>query len=218
MITYQGRQIPETLEEILKPSHSAFIIHELLHDFVSEGGVFDKTNMRIDISKTLPPTVKLLDAARKSGVKVIYVRFTTFADMSNLNEPMLLKTYQRNRGFDNIVQPVVEGTWGWQNISEVAPKENEAIVKKMRVDCFLQTNLDMILRSNGIRSFVIIGVGAERGIVPTVAHGQNLGYFPVVPEDCINATSPAFEETAKKFIGRYATMTTSEEILKIWGA
>jgi nicotinamidase-related amidase len=182
----------------------------------------------------LPPTVKLLEAARKSGVKVVYVRFTTFADLSNLNDPMLAKTHERlvasplmsfdpaqdepapERRLQEVAQPVVEGSWGWENIEEVAPRENEPIVRKLRVDCFLQTNLDMILRSNGIRSFVIVGVGAERGIVPTVAHGQNLGYYPVVPADCINPTGPSFEATAVRFIGRYATMTTSEEILGIW--
>ena len=218
MISYQNREIPETLDEILKPSHSALIIHELLHDFVSPDGVFDKTGMRIDISKTLPPSVSLLKAARRNDVKVIYVRFTTLADLSNLNDPMLVKTYERNNGLDHVVQPVVEGSWGWENIPEVAPLPNESIVKKLRVDCFLQTNLDLILRSNGIKSFVILGVGAERGIVPTVAHGMNLGYFGVVPEDCINATSPSFYHTAKRFIGRYATLAASEKIINIWDA
>ena len=52
--------------------------------------------------------------------------------------------------------------------------------------------------------------------MPTVAHGQNLGYYPVVPADCINPTGPSFEATAVRFIGRYATMTTSEGILGIW--
>ena len=75
MISYQNRDIPETLDEILNPSHSALIIHELLHDFVSADGFFDKTGVRIDISKTLPPSVNLLQAARRNGVKVIYVRF-----------------------------------------------------------------------------------------------------------------------------------------------
>ena len=218
MIKYQNREIPETLDEILQPSHTALIIHELLHDFVSADGFFDKTNMRIDISKTLPPSVRLLKAARRNNVKVIYVRFTTLADLSNLNDPMIRKTYERNNGLEGVIQPVVEGTWGWENIPEVSPLPNESIVKKLRVDCFLQTNLDLILRSNGIKSFVILGVGAERGSVPTVAHGMNLGYFGIVPEDCINATSPSFYDTAKRFIGRYGTLVQSEKIINIWDA
>jgi hypothetical protein len=47
---------------------------------------------------------------------------------------------------------------------------------------------------------------------------MNLGYFGVVPEDCINATSPSFYDTAKRFIGRYGTLVQSEKIINIWDA
>ncbi len=217
MITYKERQIPETFEEIVDPKHTALIVHELLHDFVSEGGAFDKLGIRVDISKILPPILKLIEAARKRGMKIIYMRYTNHADYSNYSEPMI-----RNR-YDSMMDPnkplaVVEGTWGWENIPEVAPKEGDIVMKKLRVDCFLQTNLDMILRSNCIKTFVIAGIGSEVGIVPTVAHGQNLGYFAVAPEDCIEPTRPPKADLAKKFISRYAFLDPSSEILKAWGA
>ncbi len=218
MITYKGRQISETLDEIINPKHTALIVHELLNDFVSEGGNFDKAGVRINITKMLPTVVKLIETARKKGIKVVYMRFTTYPDNRQLNDPMIWKSYEKLINPKSPPPPAMEDTWGWQIISEVAPKDEDAVIRKMRVDCFLQTNLDLILRSNGIKSFVILGVGAERGIVPTVSHGQNLGYFAVVPEDCIRPTSPAFEETAKKFISRYATMVNSADILKAWGA
>ncbi len=82
MITYKGRQIPETLEEIIDPKHTALIIHELLNDFCAKGGGLDKTGTRIDTSKILPPIQKLLETARKKNVKVMYVRATNHADNS----------------------------------------------------------------------------------------------------------------------------------------
>ena len=65
MIEYNGRLIPETFQEIVDPKHTALIVHELLHDFVTEGGVFDQLGIRVDASGIVPPIVKLISAARK---------------------------------------------------------------------------------------------------------------------------------------------------------
>ena len=217
MITFKGRQIPETLGEIVDPRHTTLIIHELLNDFCAEGGAFDKAARRIDASKILPPIVKLLETARKKSIKILYVRYTNYADGSSLNDPQVSRRYEELMAPSYEPAPVPE-TWGWENLPEVAPQEGEPILPKLRVDCFFQTNLDTLLRSSGIKTFVIVGIGAERGILPTVGHGQNLGYFAVAPEDCLAATDPAKIDVAKRFIGRSALMPMSAEVLEAWGA
>jgi nicotinamidase-related amidase len=215
MIEYNGRLIPETFHEIIDPKHTALIVHELLHDFVTEGGVFDQLGIWVDASDIVPPIVKLISAARKNNMKIIYMRFTNYADYSNYNEPMIQKRYESVMDPQK-VPAVVKGTWGWENIPEVAPKVADFIIPKLRVDCFIQTELDMILKSNGIKTIVIAGIGSEVGIVPTVAHGMNLGYFCVAPADCIRPTVAKNHELAKRFIGRYAFLNESSEILKSW--
>ena len=40
-ITFQGREIPNTVEEILNPKHTVLVVHEMLNDFISEGGASD---------------------------------------------------------------------------------------------------------------------------------------------------------------------------------
>ena len=42
MISYKGRSIPQTFEEIVDPRHTALVVHELLNDFCAKGGAFDK--------------------------------------------------------------------------------------------------------------------------------------------------------------------------------
>ena len=93
---------------------------------------------------------------------------------------------------------------------------NGRIVKKYRVDSFIGTNLDHILRWNGIRTIVILGAGAEAGIVPTVTYAFNLGYFVVAVGDCIRPTEPAWLDDAMKFIGRSATVRPHGEIIQAW--
>jgi biuret amidohydrolase len=52
----------------------------------------------------------------------------------------------------------------------------------------------MALRDIGIVSFTIVGIATEIGIEPTVRHGADLGYVPVVVADACGAGS---EEAAR---------------------
>jgi nicotinamidase-related amidase len=51
------------------------------------------------------------------------------------------------------------------------------------MSAFEGTPLDMALRDCGILAFAIVGIAMEIGIEPTVRHGADLGYIPVVVKD-----------------------------------
>lgn len=216
MIEYKGRQIPETFEEIVDPKHTAFIVHELLNDFCAEGGAFDKMGMRIDASDILAPVAKMLDAARATNVRVIYVRYTMNADQSSMTDVDVWR-YRDNLGSDR-GGAVVDGTWGWENLPEVAPLPGELIVRKYKVDAFFETPLDVLLRWNGIKTFVIVGIGAEVGVVPSVIHGGCLGYFSVAVADCLRGTDPKRLDGAMTAIADWSIVKNHQEVIDAWNA
>ena len=51
------------------------------------------------------------------------------------------------------------------------------------MSAFEGTLLDIALRDCGINAFLIAGVAMEVGIEPTVRHGADLGYIPIVVTD-----------------------------------
>ena len=217
MLRYESREIPNTLAETVDPGHTALIVHELLNDFCAEGGALDKMGHRIDTSEILPPIVELLASARASGVRVIYVRYTTHADRSHLSDPAILRFLGGAWSTPGeLPQWAVDGTWGWSNLEEVAPLPEEPIVKKFRPDMFFSTPLDALLRWNKIRTAVVVGIGAEVGLVPSVLHGDNLGYFMVAPEDCICPADASRREDALLYIRDVGITPTSAEILEAW--
>ncbi len=55
------------------------------------------------------------------------------------------------------------------------------------MSAFEGTPLNTALRDCGIRAFLIVGVATEIGIEPTVRHGADLGYIPVIVEDACAA-------------------------------
>src|SRR5439155_1259290 len=69
------------------------------------------------------------------------------------------------------------------SIPELNPLPSEAIFDKITMSAFEGTPLDIALRDCGINAFVIVGIAMEIGIEPTVRHGADLGYIPVIVKD-----------------------------------
>ena len=211
-ITFQGREIPNTVEEILNPKHTVLVVHELLNDFISVGGASDNRGRRYDADRIIQPVAELLAAARAKNVRVAYVRWTRHADGSTNSDPQ-----RRNNPAGSTGPPSnIEGTWGWEAPEAIKPMPGDWVLPKWRQDAFVATQLDALMRWNDIKTMVIVGLGAEVGIVPTVTHAATLGYFAVAVEDCIVPSNPAWEEVAIKFIGRSAMVKNRAEIIEIW--
>src|SRR5436190_20666148 len=68
--TFQGREIPNTVEEILNPKHTVLVVHEMLNDFISVGGASDKAGRKFQADHIVDPIAKLLTAARAKNVRV----------------------------------------------------------------------------------------------------------------------------------------------------
>ena len=51
--SWQGRQIPETLPEIVDPVHTVVIMHDIQNDNTGPNGVFARDNRRIDVTHLL---------------------------------------------------------------------------------------------------------------------------------------------------------------------
>ena len=218
MIKFKGRQIPESLAEIVDPAHTVVVVHELLNDFCAEGGVFDKAGRRIDASEILPVVVKVIGAARAAGIRVIYVRYTRHADYSSHSDPVIRKAWSMISAdpADNLALSTIEGTWGWEFLDEVKPEPDDRVLRKYRPDAFYGTHLDDLLRWNGAKSIVLVGIGAEVGLVPTVMHGFNLGYFCVAVEDAVRPTDPARREDALRYIADWGLVATQSEVTDVW--
>jgi nicotinamidase-related amidase len=55
------------------------------------------------------------------------------------------------------------------------------------MSAFEGTPLPIILRDCALNAFAIVGVATEVGIEPTVRHGADLGFIPIVVSDACDA-------------------------------
>ena len=96
------------------------------------------------------------------------------------------------------------------------PQAGEVIIRKFRVDAFLGTPLEMLLRLNRIRTIIHTGIATEVGVLPTAWHALNIGLFALVPEDCVGPMIREHHEDALRFLRRLAITTSSSDILEAW--
>jgi nicotinamidase-related amidase len=149
------------------PSRTALIIGDMQNDFVKEGG----TLVVPDAEGTIPAIVSLLDQARESGMRVVFVQ-----DTHREGDPEWEIWGKHCR----------EGSWGWQVVDELAPREDEVSVRKPRYDAFYGTSLEHTLRVWGIDTLVICGTVANICVHYTASSAAMRWFNVIVPKDCIS--------------------------------
>jgi nicotinamidase-related amidase len=214
-----GKQVFDTLDELVDPRHTALVVVDMQRDFCTSGGAFDR--MGVDISM-YPPMVarlaRLIQAARAVGVRVVYVIMTTLPGRL-IESPAQIRFNRRLHLSTNGGEPLdytSDGSEGQQIIPELDVLDGDVIVKKYRSSGFWGTNLDMLLRSNAIQTVIATGCTTEGCLESTARDAMFNDYYVVIPEDCV-ASDDRAQHDASLFLMRHRfDLTTAAEILAVW--
>ncbi|AAL64601.1 cysteine hydrolase family protein [Pyrobaculum aerophilum] len=153
----------------LPAKQTALVIVDMQNDFAHPDGKLYGPAAR----EIIPRIASLLERARAKGVRVVYTQDTHYKD-----DPVEFPIWG---------QHVVKGTWGWQIVEELKPREGDIVIEKMRYDAFFGTPLDHVLRMYGVRHLVVTGTVANICVLHTVASARLRLYDVVVPIDAIAA-------------------------------
>jgi nicotinamidase-related amidase len=189
-------EIPEYethVEVRVDPTHSALVVVDMQNDFVHQGGSL----LVPDAEATIPAINRLLQFARAHGIRVVYSQ-----DTHRDGDPEWRIWPEHAR----------EGTWGWQIVDELAPAQDDVVLRKLRWDAFYGTPLDHLLRLWGVDTLVICGTIANKGVHYTAASAALRWYEVVMPRDAISALEPfdlesTLRQTAFALAGRITTAT-----------
>ena len=110
----------------------------------------------------------------------------------------------------------VEGTWGHALLDGLAPGPDDVLVDKHRSSGFVGTDLDTILRSNGIETVVVCGCMTEGCVESTVRHAAFLDYYPVVVEDVVASNTPALHDASLTVMRSQFRVLSASEIVASW--
>jgi nicotinamidase-related amidase len=130
---------------------------------------------------------KALEASRAAKVQVIYLNWCMRPGYPKLGDPLfqipimvgvfkggLDATWTQEKGYSK----------GYYNPDEIKPAPQDYIVDNWATDGFLYTDLELILRAQGITNVICTGIATDWVIHGTVRHGAEIGYNMIVVADC----------------------------------
>ena len=112
-------------------------------------------------------------------------------ELMGISQLRTAMAWQRKDRVDDVISPFLRDSPGFQLLPELESRQSEAIFDKLTMSAFEGTPLEFALRDAQVTTFAIAGVATEVGIEPTVRHGADRGFIPLVVTDACGAGNPS---------------------------
>ena len=182
MQTIKIQANPEPVE--IDPAQAAVLVIDMQNAFGSPGGMFDKAGVPISsIQDAVAPTRAAVEAARRAGVKIVYLKMGFQADLSDIGavDAPVGAFHLRLGATEGVLE---RDTWATDILDELTPSNEDSVVYKNRFSGFYQTELDEILKASGIKYLIVTGCTTSVCVESTVRDAFFRDYHCVVLEDC----------------------------------
>lgn len=206
-----GLEIPETLAEVCDPGRAALLVYDMQAGIVPQVREPDLLVRQI---------TRVIDAARAAGTRVVFSRHLSLPnELAGVFQLRTAMAWQRVRRVEDVQAVFRPDAPAYALIPELAPLPSEVVLDKLAMSAFVGTPLELLLRDCGLDALVIVGAVLEIGIEPTVRHGCDLGFIPVVVADaCGVVDADAGARTLESLdYARMSLQTDVETIVRTWG-
>ncbi|WP_166375860.1 cysteine hydrolase family protein [Aeromicrobium phragmitis] len=194
----------------LDPQRTAVLVVDVQNDFCAEGGWYDRIGYDVSAGQAAARQLEtFLPQARRRGFQIIFVK--CHYDRAYLPRVMV-ESYQ-HKGLP--LDYCIEGTWGAEFYG-VQPEEGDLVVTKHRYSAFVGTNMDLILRSNGMENVVVAGVATNICVDSTARDAYMRDYRVTVLDDCCGTYDRRLHEATMENIRRaFGVVVNSQDVIEV---
>ena len=209
----------------LPKSGIALVIIDMQRDFCEPGGFGETLGNNVALlQKIVPDVVALLSCFRELGLPVFHTREAHKADLSNCPDAKLKRGNASLKIGD--VGPMgrilIDGESGNKIIPELLPITSEIELTKPGKGAFYNTDLDSILKSQGISHLVFAGVTTEVCVQTSMREANDRGYECLLVEEATESYFPEFKQATLDMIvaqgGIVGWVANLEDTIKALGA
>lgn len=214
-----GKQVYDTLEELLEPSQCALLVVDMLKQGLGRGPAdYHRPGHDVSMVEAIAaPCSALIDVARSAGVTVVHIRVANLPNQAS-SSPAWLRSFTRISK-KSPIDPAnlsIEGTWQTEFIEECLPLDGEFVITKHRASAFIGTDLELLLRSTGIEAVVVIGIATPGCVEATIRDAAHRDFYNVLIEDCVAGYNLELHEAALKVICARHDHCTAAAATAIW--
>lgn len=139
----------------LQSSSTALIVIDLQEDFLSTTGYFARQGYDPSSLRAILPVVsRLIDACRQAGIRVIHTRQGYRGDLADMTP---YEKWRRKRNGLDGTDVLLRSSPGFQIVPEIDVGPEDFIVDKTCNSAFTYTDLEHVLRAQGITHLLFTG-------------------------------------------------------------
>lgn len=189
--------LPSRTEDFLDPRRAALVMWDM------QNGLAGRSPR---IGTIRQNALKLLEVAERLKMPVIWSRHI-LPPLHLTTGPFLLFLMKKQKvdSPDKLVPTMQAGMDDTNFVDGLMPLPHHIVLEKSQPSLFVDTPLDLRLKTLGVDTLIISGVATDIGIEFTCRHAAALGYFTVVVEDASGAYSDEAHERSLAFLRGWTT-------------
>ncbi len=206
--------MPVDLSRVADPRHTVVLLQECQEGVIGPRAVLPEL-ARVARESLIPCVSRLTAGARRAGIRVVHCLAETRVDGfgRHRNAPLFFAA-QRSEN------PLLEGTTAVEVARGIEVGADDVVfTRRQGLTPFAYSELDPMLRNEGIRTIVACGVSLNVAILALTFEAVSAGYSVVVPRDAVAGVPASYgEDVLDNTLRAVATVTRTDELIAAWSS
>lgn len=203
----------------LDPKTVGLLVIDLQTDYLSNDGYFARKGYDpAQLRAIIPAVERLVVAARAAGCRILWTRQGYRADAADASP------YDRWRAARAGIELVpgdsaalLRGSPGYDIIPELAPHPGDIVVDKTANGAFYQTDLELVLKAQGITHLLFAGATTDVCVHTTLREATDRKYQCLLVEDACASCDTYAHEAAIHMVtvedGIFGVVSTVDDVI-----
>jgi Amidases related to nicotinamidase len=198
-------KVPLRTEDFLNPKRVALVMWDMQKGLAGRA---------VEIEKVSKAAKTLILAADNAEIPVIWTRHV-LPSLELVSGPFLLFLMKKQKvEHPRLLAPTMQhGMEETEFIADLGPAQHHIVIEKSQPSLFIDTPVDLRLKTMERDTIVIAGVATDIGVEFTCRHAATLGYYSVVVEDATAAYTRESHEGSLDFLRRWTTPVVASQVI-----